>query len=265
MRRASSGARRDRVCRPRHALGGQAEPVREIPFYALRSSLAEIHREAERSNPPATLDQFIDGSEGSAELKAWMKKHHTVDFAGTDFTKQLTADDVIGVPEFLAAYKLQNGSALKAAVPEPKKLKPAEQQQHPEKLAHETEQYQLALHRFIAANPESLQGLDAEFIDKNPVHAWVRMQAEQQRHLARRTLELAQSQYLAGQARTDTSGHGAIAGLAPGTYWLTALDTPAMAGDVRLNWDVAVTVRAAETARVELSNLYALDTDRTAP
>jgi hypothetical protein len=242
--------------------GGQPEPVRQISFYALRRSLGDIRAEAQGSVPPETMEQFIDGTEGSPALKAWMKKNHTVDFAGTAFTKQITTDDIVGVPEFREAYKLQNASALQEAVPE-SKPKPGE---NADKVARAKQQYETALRHFIITHPESVQGLDAEFIDKNPYVAWTRVLAQEQQRLARRMLELAQSKYMAGEATADLNGRGAIAGLAPGTYWLSTLDTPALAGDVRLEWDYAVTVHPGETVHAELSNVNAVDlADNTAP
>ncbi len=41
-------------------------------------------------------------------LKAWMKKNHTVQLSGTDFTRALTADDIVDMPEFYNAYMLRN-------------------------------------------------------------------------------------------------------------------------------------------------------------
>ena len=70
---------------------------------------------------------------------------------------------------------------------------------------------------------------------------------------------LAQTAYLAAQVESDFEGRGALRGLAPGTYWLTTLDTPAMAGDVRLRWDVLVQVAAGQIARINLSNLNAVE------
>jgi hypothetical protein len=72
-------------------------------------------------------------------------------------------------------------------------------------------------------------------------------------------LTLAQTTYLAARAESDLEGRGAVRGLAAGTYWLATLDTPAMAGDVRLHWDVPVQVAPGETARIELSNVNAIE------
>jgi hypothetical protein len=238
--------------------GGRAEPVREISFYLLRRSLADIRLEAERSEPTPEMDHFIDGLEVSAALKAWMKKHHRVELVGTDFTKLLTGDDITNVPEFLDAYKAQNGGAHGGGFPEPT-FKEKDLKTKPEKYKREHDQYIDALHHYVAANPDTLNGLDAEFIDKNPGRRWAQVQAEQQHRAERRTLELAQTSYLAAKTDSDLNGRGALGGLAPGTYWITTLDTPALGGDVRLQWDLAVTVRPGETTRVELSNVNALD------
>lgn len=238
--------------------GGRAEPARDLSFYLLRKSLADIRLEAERNEPPQEMDHFIDGLEVSPALKTWMKKHHRVDLVGTDFTKLLTGDDITDVPEFLDAYKAQNGGAHGGGFPEPT-FKEKDLKTKPEKYKREHDQYIDALHHYVAANPDTLNGLDAEFIDKNPSRRWAQVQAEQQHRAERRTLELAQTSYLAAKTDSDLNGRGALGSLAPGTYWITTLDTPALAGDVRLQWDLAVTVRAGETTRVELSNVNALD------
>jgi hypothetical protein len=60
-------------------------------------------------------------------------------------------------------------------------------------------------------------------------------------------------------AQTDTNldGHGRFASVAPGRYWIGMLGVQAISGDVRLRWDLPVTVRPGESTRVELSNLNA--------
>jgi len=238
--------------------GGRLEPVRSLSFYLLRKSLAEIRREAEQAEPPTDLDAFIEGLGVSAELKAWMQKYHTVALAGTEFTKRLTAEDITGIPEFLEAYMKHNSASLNAGVPAPK-FKESDRLSNPEKYKREREQYLQAIKRHIGARPETMQGIDAQLGDSNPTQRWAQRQAEQQRKIERRSLALAQTAYLAAQTDSDLEGRGAIRGLVPGIYWLTTLDRPAMAGDVRLQWNVPVQIAPGETARIELNNVNALE------
>ena len=174
----------------------------------------------------------------SKELKTWLKKHRTLDLTGKDFTKHLTADEVMTVPEFLEAYKNINGASLNASVPSPTS-KERDRQKNPDKFQHAEEQYQQAMRHYITANPDTLDGLDAELGDKNPGRGWAKVRVEQRRRADRRTLEFAQTRYLVATTESDLEGHGAFTGIAPGTYWITTLDTPALAGDVRLRWDRA--------------------------
>jgi hypothetical protein len=238
---------------------GQAEPVRQVTFYLLSKGLSDIRKDIVSGEPSLDLDHFVAQLAVSAELKEWMKKHHRVDLAGNDFLKELTAADILDVPEFLTAYKNQNGSALRAGVPEPK-FKKGDEQKDPEKYKREHEQYRQALIGYIQAHLEGLQGLDAEFRDTNPYGHWVQLQTEQQRRIDHHAMQLAQTQYLAATATTDLNGRGTFAGVAPGHYWISNLDTPALAGDLRLHWDVGITLLPGKTAYVELSDLNALET-----
>ena len=241
------------------AQGGQAEPVREMTFYLLSRSLADIRKEAEAAEPFTDLDRFIAQLGVSPELKSWMTKHHQVDLAGTDFVKELTPDDIIKVPEFLTAYNNQNGAAVHAGVPEPK-YKNGEKEKDPEKYQRQLEQYQQALRHYIEAHPDLMQGLDAEFSELNPNPRWMKVQAQQQRHLEERVMQLAQTRYLIATAVTTLNGKGAFEGLNAGQYWISNLDTPALSGELRLVWDVAVNVAPAKTARIELSDLNTVET-----
>lgn len=238
--------------------GGRLEPVRSLSFYLLRKSLADIRREAEQVEPPADLEEFVESLSVSAELKAWILKYHTVALSGTEFTKRLTAEDITGVPEFLDAYMKHNSASLNAGVPAPK-FKESDRLSNPEKYRREREQYLQAIKRHIAARPETLQGIDAQLGDSNPTQRWAQRQAEQQRKIERRSLTLAQTTYLAAQTDSDLEGRGAVRGLLPGIYWLATLDSPAMAGDVRLHWDVPVRIAPGETVRIELSNVNAVE------
>ena len=238
--------------------GGHSEPVRALQFYLLRKSLEDIRIEAEKSDPPPDMDRFIDSLEGSPELKDWMKKHHRVNLQGKDFTSHLTGEEIVGVKEFLDAYTALNGGTHSGGFPEPK-YKESEKTKNPEKYDREHAQYITAMQKFVKANPDSLDGLDVELTDKNPGRRWSQLEGEQSERAERRALQLAQSVYLAGETESGPDSRGSFAELAPGTYWLTTLDTPALAGDVRLRWDLPITVRAGETTRVELSNVNAIE------
>src|SRR5438445_9533426 len=73
-----------------------------------------------------------------------MKRLRRIDLAGSDFIKDLTPEDMVGVPEFLTAYSSQNGAALHAVIPEPK-YKKGDEQKNPEKYKLQREQYRQAL------------------------------------------------------------------------------------------------------------------------
>ena len=206
------------------------------------------------------MDGFIDGLKVSPELKTWMKAHHRVDLAGADFTKQLTPEDVVDIPEFFAAYNAENGSALTADFPEPKAPKAGSKPSESDKYQHQIEQRHQALLHYLRTNLDSMQGVDAALGDQNPQRLWARVQSEQQNRIESRMLKLAQTQYLAARTSTDLDGRGIFTGVAPGEYWITTLDTSALAGDQRVRWNVSVTVRPGQIARVELSNLNAMDT-----
>lgn len=239
--------------------GGPAEPVGEMTFYLLSKSVSDIRKEVEGADPAVDPDHFIAQLTLSPELKAWMTKHHRIDLAGNDFVKELTAEDIINVPEFLSAYNEQNGAAVHAGVPEPK-YKSGEEQKDPEKYKRQREQYRQELLHYIQAHPDLMQGLDAEFRDLNPYSRWAKVQAEHQRHTEQQVMQLAQTQYLVGRAVTSLNGHAAFEGLNPGRYWISNLDTPALTGDLRLRWDVAVILPPTKTARIELSNLNTIET-----
>jgi hypothetical protein len=243
--------------------GGRAEPVREMSFYLLRKSLADIGKEAEQAEHPIDMEHFINDLQVSPELKEWMKAHHTVQFIGKAFTKQLTADDVVDVPEFFEAYTTQNGTTLGGGAPI-LAAKEKDKEKNPAKYKKAHDDYLKSLRRYIAANPDTLQGLDIELREKDPGRRWAQIEADQRQRIARRTIEMAQTRYLAARLDTDLNGRGIFNGVPAGSYWITTLDTPALSGDARLQWDLSVSVRPGNTTRIELSNLNALEaTNRT--
>ena len=169
----------------------------------------------------------------------------------------------MGVPEFFDAYMSRNVGFKGNGFPDPK-FKEKERESKPEKYKQQKEEYYAAIPKFIKATPESVQGIDLSFNDINPSAKWEHLVSEQRQRLDTQTIELAQQQYLAAQADTDLEGRGSFAGLAPGAYWIGMIGIQAMSGDVRLRWDLPVTVRPGETTRVTLTNLNATKSYRAA-
>jgi len=237
--------------------GGQPEPVRQLTFYLLRKSLEDIRAEALQTAPATELGKFIDGLGVSPELKAWMKKHHSVRLSGEDFTKSLTPEDIVDIPEYFKAYMTHNEAFRGIGFPEPK-FKEKELKSDPEKYKAQKEEYEAAVRKFIANTPDSVKGVDLELIDVNPYAKWASLEGKQRELLDTSAFRLAQERYLVAHTDTDLDGHGSFAGIAPGIYWIGMFGAEAISGDVRLHWDFPVTVRLGETARVELSNLNAV-------
>jgi hypothetical protein len=236
--------------------GGQPEPVRQMTFYLLRKSMEEIRAEALQSAPATDLDKFINGLGVSPELKTWMKKNHSVRLSGGDFTKSLTPEDIVDIPEYFTAYMTHNEAYRGAGFPEPK-LKDKDRDSNPEKYKAEKEQYKAAVRKFIAGAPNSVQGMDLELVDVNPYAKWVSFEEKQRRLLDTRAFQLAEERYLVARTDSDLDGRGSFAGIAPGNYWIGMFGAEAISGDVHVHWDFHVTVRPGETARVELSNFNA--------
>lgn len=243
--------------------GGQPEPVRQLTFYLLRKSVEGIRAEASQSAPATDLDKFIDGLGVSPELEAWMHKRHSVRLSGEDFTKSLTPDDIVGVPEFFSAYMTHNEAFRGLGFPEPK-MKEKEKTSNPEKYKAEKEQYEAAVRRFIAGNMDSIQGMDLELMPLNPYARWESLGRKRDQNLDMRAFQLAEQRYLVARTETDLEGRGSFAGVPPGKYWIGMFGAEAISGDVRLRWDFPVSVRPGQTASVELSNLNAARPDTTA-
>jgi hypothetical protein len=244
--------------------GGQPEPVRQLTFYLLRKSLEDIRAEAaSQSAPAAELDKFIDGLDLSPELKAWMTKHQTVRLSGDDFTKALTAKEIVEVPEFFKAYMTHNMAYRGIGFPQPK-FKEKDLAANPEKYKDQKEEYEAAVRKFIANAPDTVKGMDLELLDLNPYTKWQGLEGKQQQRLDARTYRLAAERYVVAHTDTDLDGRGSFAGIAPGRYWIGMIGTEAISGDVRVRWDFPVTVRQGETARLELSNLNAVRSNTSA-
>ena len=237
---------------------GRPEPARQLIFFLLRKSFAEIRKEAEEIEPKPDLSKFIDGLDVSPELKAWMKMKKSVELAGSEFIRKLKVDDVMKVPEFYDAYLKRNSGDVAVGFPEPKFWR-VDERKEPEKHSKQKEEFHRLMRKYIEINPQSIDGIEVYLDAINPGQRWTRQEAEMKQRARRRALELAQRQYLAGKTETDLEGRGSFLGLAPGEYWLGTLETEAVVGDARLRWDAKVSVLGDKIAQVELTNLNAVD------
>ena len=242
----------------------RAEPVRQFTFYILRKSYRAIVKEVEEKDPPPARDAFIDSLTVSPELRAWLKGHDTLDLTLPELDKLLTPDDLIKVPEFLQAYQRSNRGGVTSGLPRPK-YREADRTEHPEKYEKLRQEYLNALMKFIRAHPETVSGVELELDAVNPQKKWAALLNERRKKVQRIAPDLAQIKFLAAKADTDLEGQGSVSGLAPGEYWISSLNLEAEAGDIRVHWDVPITVEAGQTTRVELSNLNSTEASGSNP
>jgi hypothetical protein len=243
--------------------GGQPEPVRQLSFYLLRKSFEDIRAEALQSAPAPDLNKFIDGLEFTPELKAWMKKHRTAQLSGEEFTKSLTADDIMDIPEYFKAYMAHNEAYRGLGFPEPK-FRDKDRKSNPEKYQDQKDQYYAAVRKFIAASPDTVKGMDLELVNMNPSAKWIALEHKHAKMVEANAMQLAQERYVVARTETDLDGRGSFSNVTPGNYWIGMFGTEAISGDVRQHWDLRVTVREGETASVELSNFNAVRSNTSA-
>jgi hypothetical protein len=244
--------------------GARPEPVRQFTFYVLTKSYSDIVKSVEEKDPIPPRKEFIEGLKVSPELRTWLKAHDVLDLEQPDLDKLLTPDDVLNVPEFMAAYQRSNSGGVTQGMPQPKytKIDPTEQ---PEKYDKLKQEYLVALKRFVRQHPTTISGIEIELAGVNPQHKWATLQNERRKRVTRIAPEIAQVQFLAGKADTDLDGHASIYGLAPGDYWISSLNLDADSGDMRVRWDVPVRVERGKTIRVDLSNLNSIDAHSSTP
>jgi hypothetical protein len=240
------------------------EPVRDFTFYILTKSYTEIVKEIEEKEALQPRDQFIDGLKISPELRSWLKNHDILDLTMPGLDDLLTPDDIIHTPEFLAAYQRSNSGGVTRGLPKPT-FSDADKTAHPEKYEKQKQDYLVALKKFIQKYPETISGVELELDAVNPQRKWAALQSEHRKRVQRLAPDLAQTRYLAAKADTDLDGRAAVSGLASGNYWISSLNLDANAGDMRLRWDVPVTIEAGRTTRVELTNLNSFDARSNAP
>jgi hypothetical protein len=235
------------------------EPVRQFTLYILTKSYGDIAKEIEAGDVIPPRNEFIDGLKVSKELKAWLKAHDTLDLTAPDLDKLLKPDDIIHTPEFLLAYQHSNSGGVTKDIPKPK-YKDADKEAHPERYEKDLQAYYTALKKFIIANPATVSGVELELNAVNPQTKWALILSNQKKHVQKLAPEVAQKKYLAAKVDTDLEGHAFLRELAPGNYWISTLNFDASAGDVRVRWDVPVTIQAGQAFRIELTNLNATDT-----
>ena len=244
--------------------GARPEPVRQFTFYVLTKSYSDIVKEVENNDPIPPREQFIADLKVSAELRAWLKAHDVLDLEQPDLDKLLTPDDILTVPEFMAAYQRSNSGGVTQGMPQPKYTK-IDQTQYPEKYEKQKQEYLTALKKFVRQNPTTISGIEIELAGVNPQHKWATLQNDRRKRVVRMAPEIAQVRFLAGKADTDLEGHAWVSGLAPGDYWISSLNLDANSSDMRVRWDVPVRIERGKTIRVELSNLNSIDVRSSAP
>ncbi len=235
------------------------EPVRQFTLYILTKSYADIAKNIADQDVLPPRDEFIDGLKVSKELKVWLKAHETLDLTSPDLDKLLTPDDIIHTPEFLLAYQHTNSGGVTTGIPKPK-YKDSDKEAHPDKYEKDKQAYYTALKKFIIANPATVAGVELELIAVNPQTKWALLLSNQKKRVQKLAPEVAQKQFMAAKVETDLEGHAFLRELPPGNYWISSLNLDATAGDIRVGWDVPVTIQAGQAFRIELTNLNATDT-----
>ena len=236
---------------------GIVEPVRGLPFYLLRKSFTGIEEEAEGSVARPDMEKFIDGQTVSKELKAWMHKHHSVTLTGDEFAKNLTAEEILNVPEFWQAYDQMNIGNKKFGFPVPK-YNERLRERDPAKYQREVDDYHARITKYINENPDSKQGMDEELNSIDPSVQWNEKLTARTDTIRRMALAWAQSRYLVAQTQTDLNGHAEFIGVPAGNYWISTLNIDGQVGDMREKWDVPVAVHAGAAMQMLLSNYNAV-------
>jgi hypothetical protein len=237
--------------------GGRAEAALNAPIHLLRKSWEEIRKEAEQAIPAPDLDAFVDSLNLSPQLKAWMKRTRLPRLEGVEFTHAVSIKDIMEVPEFYEAYITRNAPETIVNFPKPK-FTEADREKNPEKFEKQVQEYREKVRGYAERYPHSRDGLELHLVHINPGPVWQKKEAERNRQVRVRALQLAGSTYLVAKTEPDLRGRGGFVNIPSGTYWLSTLEREAVAGDIRLRWDLPVTVSAGQATRLELTNLNAV-------
>ncbi len=238
--------------------GARPEPVRQFTFYVLSKSYGDITAEVERQDKLPTRDEFITGLKVSPQLKTWLRSHDVTDLTQIDVDKLVTTEDIISIPEFLAAYQRSNSGGVTVGLPSPK-FHESDKAANPEKYERLRQDYMIAMKKFMDAHPGTISGMELELGAVNPKLAWDKLQYDHKNRVAQLSPDIAQSKYLVGKADTDLEGRALITGLAPGSYWISSLNMDAASGDRHLRWDVPTSIQASQTTHLNLTNINAID------
>jgi len=238
------------------------EPVRQFTFYVLRKSFEDIKREIEEKSGAPDREKFIAELKLSPELKAWIRAHDVMDLTMPGLDKQLTADDILQVPEFLVAYQRSNSGGVTSGIPKPK-YRDADKAENPDRYKKEQQEYLNALKKFIQSHPETMAGMELEMDGINPARKWAELQNSYKKRVRQQAPMQAQTKYLAAKVDTDLDGFARVSRLPAGNYWISTIDLEAGAGDSRLTWDVPVAIQGGQTTRIELTNLNSTDATKS--
>jgi len=230
------------------------EPVMRLPIHLLRKSFADIQKEAEESVEPADLDKFVDGLSVSTEMKDWMKRTKVVRLSDPSLITRLQPDDVFTVPEFFEAYIARNAGDVTTGFPAAK-YRERDKTENPVRYERQVREYREALRKHLNSNPHTLIGVELELQEIDPGPRWAAVERERAFRVRMRTMEMAERRYHVAKTETDLEGRGGFVNVAPGNYWLTSLDGEGRVGDIRLRWDVPVSVGAGRPTSIELNNL----------
>lgn len=242
------------------ATAAKPEPVRDFTFYILTKSYGDIVNEINEKDGPPSRDAFIDDLKISPELKKWLHAHDVMDLTLPGLDKLITPDDILNVPEFLLAYQRSNSGGVTQGIPKPK-YNDEDKTKNPERYEKQHTEYFTSLKKFIISHPDTVMGMELELDGVNPARKWAEVQTSQKRRVQQLAPTEAQTRYLAIKVDTDLSGHALITNLPAGNYWISSLGLTAASGDVRLRWDVPVSITVGRTTRLELTNLNAIDSN----
>jgi len=249
---------------------GDVRPVARTDFFLLPASLEAISIEAAPAGGIKVnqrFDEWVDELPAvSREFRAWLKTHHTVAFLAA-LSDEVALDDLVSIPEFiewlkeprLPLWRLRSGiSAYEAISKVPKYPK---EDRDPKKQTERIQKFRLAIQKVMLTD----DGKKAQWLSDMLFAIADRHKDDLNYNLVmrdrlRKALSLGATvapTFAKAQTKTSLAGEAQIAGLKPGTYWISNL-RPSRLGTSTILWDLKVTLEPGKTLEVELSNDNAL-------